>query len=65
MNGDQMIRIRKVRELSGLSTSSIWRREQEGSFPRRRHLGRKAVGWLMSEVLEWINNAPKKQYVKG
>ena len=64
MDDNQIIRIKKVRELTGLSTSSIWRREQEGSFPVRRHLGRRAVGWLAYEIVAWIGNTQKKQYIK-
>ncbi len=60
----QIIRLNKVKELTGLSTSSIWRRETEGTFPLRRHLGRRAVGWLYNEITQWIEQTQQKQHFK-
>lgn len=42
--------------LTGLSPTSIWRKERAGQFPKRRRLGPNAVGWLLSDILEWIEN---------
>ncbi len=56
MTNHKIIRLPTVKELTGLSTSSIWRREQEGTFPPRRKLGAKAVGWFYDEVLDWIDS---------
>lgn len=56
----KIIRLKTVKELTGLSESTIWRREQEGSFPIRRHLGGKAVGWFYDEVLAWLENTEQK-----
>lgn len=61
METHEIIRLPKVRELTGLSDSSIWRREKKGTFPMRRDLGGRAVGWFLDEVLEWNKNTkPKK-----
>lgn len=38
----------------GLSDATIWRMEKLGRFPRRIRLGGKSVGWLDSEVKEWL-----------
>ncbi|MCC6380133.1 MAG: AlpA family transcriptional regulator [Burkholderiales bacterium] len=43
-----------VVERTGLSGTSIWREMQAGRFPRPVALGRRAVGWLSSEIDEWI-----------
>jgi len=32
----------------------IWRLERDGQFPKRIQLGPMAVGWLESEVNDWI-----------
>ncbi len=32
----------------------IWRLEQAGTFPKRIKLGPNRVGWLLSEVEQWI-----------
>ncbi len=38
----------------GLSDPSIYRRERRGEFPKRIPLGGNSVGWLESEVNEWL-----------
>ncbi len=38
----------------GLSDGTILRLEKQGNFPRRITLGRNSVGWLDSEVNEWL-----------
>lgn len=48
-------RLPKVRELTGFSTSTIWRLEKAGEFPSRIKIGQRAVAWLDSEVNEWLN----------
>lgn len=32
----------------------LWRLEKAGRFPRRMKLGPNSVGWLESEIDEWI-----------
>ncbi len=57
----KIIRLPLVKELTGLSTSSIWRHEQEGNFPRRLSIGKQAVGWYYDEVLGWLDSRRPKQ----
>jgi prophage regulatory protein len=54
----QIIRRPAVRARTGLSDSSIDRREREGAFPRRRRIGPGAVGWIAAEIDEWIASRP-------
>ncbi len=49
---------RWVLSVTGLSAPTIWRLEAAGKFPRRRQLTPSRVGWLESEVLEWVNSRP-------
>lgn len=56
---DRFLSIEEVTEMVGFSRSSIFRREEAGHFPLRRKLGglggpRGRVGYLQSEVLEWM-----------
>jgi len=44
----------QVASLTGLSKSTRWRLEKDGGFPKRRQLSRKSVGWLATEIEEWI-----------
>jgi prophage regulatory protein len=41
-----------VRE-TGLSRSTIWRREREGSFPKRVPLSANATGWWSEDIDRW------------
>jgi len=48
------MRKRELLRSTGLSDSTVWRMEKDGCFPRRIQLGGNSVGWLESEVNEWI-----------
>lgn len=51
----QVLRVRDVVEEYGLSRTSIWRKEQMGTFPKRVRLGAgRAVGWRRSDLEEWL-----------
>ncbi len=45
---------RQVTELVLYSPQHIARLEKAGQFPKRVPLGPKRVGWVESEVLEWL-----------
>lgn len=51
-----LIRWSTVRELTGLSRSTVDRLERAGSFPRRVILSANAIGWRRSEVLDWTQS---------
>jgi prophage regulatory protein len=48
------LRKNECERMTGLSRSTLWRLEREGSFPRRRKLSANAVGWLENEVRIWL-----------
>ena len=50
---EQYLRFAAVREITGLSRSTIWRLERNGDFPQSRKLSANAIGWLASEVMAW------------
>jgi predicted DNA-binding transcriptional regulator AlpA len=52
---DRILRMKEVQKLTGVSRSTIWRLEKSGQFPRRVVLGLSSIGWLKSDVLDWIN----------
>jgi prophage regulatory protein len=52
---DRILRWPQVHAMTGLSRSEVWRRERDGRFPRRRKLGPQQVGWLMSELVRWLD----------
>lgn len=54
----RMLRLPEVIDLTGLSQTTIWRRERQGQFPKRRRLGANLVAWRSDEVEEWIEGLP-------
>lgn len=53
-NQDRIIRKPEVREITGMSDSTVRRMEIVGRFPKRLRLGGAACGWLLSEINEWM-----------
>ncbi len=51
---ERIIREPEAAMLSGLSTSTVRRLEKQGKFPRRRRLSPNTVGWLESELGDWM-----------
>jgi prophage regulatory protein len=51
---ERILRLPTVRAITGLSRSSIYQMVSNGSFPRPIPLGTRAVGWLGSEVVDWV-----------
>jgi prophage regulatory protein len=50
----KILRLPIVLDRTGLSRSTVYLRVSEGKFPRPVSLGAKAVGWIETEVEEWI-----------
>ena len=50
----QILRLPQVKTQTGLSRSSLYQRIAEGTFPRQISLGGRAVGWLESDIENWI-----------
>jgi prophage regulatory protein len=50
-----ILRLPAVKTRTGLSRSSIYLRVTEGTFPKPISLGARAVGWLESEVDDWVS----------
>ena len=45
---------RQLREMVLYSPQHIARLEKAGKFPKRVKLGQARVGWIESEVLDWL-----------
>jgi prophage regulatory protein len=50
----RIIRLKEVIETSGLARSTIYKYIGEGTFPKTVSLGDRCVGWVESEVHDWI-----------
>jgi prophage regulatory protein len=52
--GLSILRCKQVQARTGLARSTIYLHVKTGEFPRPVRLGARAVGWLESEVCDWI-----------
>lgn len=50
----RILRRAEVTMRTGLSNTSIYREIQAGRFPKPVALGRRAVGWIESELDQWL-----------
>ncbi|EOX6785869.1 helix-turn-helix transcriptional regulator [Pseudomonas aeruginosa] len=50
----RIIRLKEVMGLTGLARSTVYKYVSEGVFPKPVSLGDRCVGWLESEVHNWI-----------
>jgi len=51
-------------EITGLSRTTIWRREQDGTFPPPIRLGgegTRAVGWREQDIYDWIDSLSRAE----
>ncbi len=53
---DFILRLPEVERMCGLKKSVIYARIGEGTFPKSLSLGAHHVGWLQSEIQQWIRN---------
>lgn len=50
----RIIRLKEVIDSTGLARSTIYKYIGEGTFPKTVSLGDRCVGWVDSEVHDWI-----------
>lgn len=55
---NQVIRLPEVKRLSGLSRSTIYRLEAQGSFPSRIRISERTTGWYLHQVTSWLESRP-------
>jgi prophage regulatory protein len=51
---EKVVRLPGVKAQTGLSRSAIYKLAKKAAFPRPVQLGPRAVGWLQSELDEWL-----------
>ena len=52
----QVLRLPDVIKRTGLSSATIYRHIAAGSFPERIRLGERSVGWLESDIEQWLDD---------
>jgi len=64
LRGGRVVRLPEVLEITGLSRTTIWRREQDGTFPPPIRLGgegTRAVGWREQDIYDWIDSLSRAE----
>ena len=51
-----IMRAAEVIALVGVSRTTLWRMERDGTFPKRVQLSTRAVGWRREAVERWIKD---------
>lgn len=51
---DEVNRLPAVKKISGLGRSSIYDGMADGTFPQSVKIGKRAVGWLTSDLNKWL-----------
>lgn len=57
----RVLRLPAVIRRVGLSRSTIYNRQRDGSFPHAVKLGPRAVGYIEQEIDQWIGNACQRR----
>lgn len=57
---DRILRQPEVLARTGLSGATLRREEAAGRFPQRVQLSRRAVGWPLTAVLEWLRGRARE-----
>ncbi|MBM7038070.1 AlpA family transcriptional regulator [Vibrio ulleungensis] len=57
----RFLKLKEVIKKTALSRSAIYRKMDEGSFPKSVSLGDRAVAWIESEVEEWMEHCLKQR----
>jgi prophage regulatory protein len=53
---DRILRLQSVLDRTGLKRSPLYRKMENGSFPRQLKLSARCAGWRESAVNEWMRN---------
>jgi prophage regulatory protein len=53
---DRILRIRTVLERTGLSRSTLYRRIEQGNFPKQIRISERCIGWRESAVEAWMRS---------
>lgn len=51
---EAILRLPVVKSRTGLSRSSIYAKVRTGEFPKPISIGIRSVGWMESEIQQWI-----------
>jgi prophage regulatory protein len=55
-SNDRILRVKTVLDRTGLSRSTLYRKIQNGTFPRQVQISTRCAGWRESAVNAWMRN---------
>lgn len=55
-SNDRILRIKAVLDRTGLSRSTLYRKIQNGTFPKQVQISTRCAGWRESAVNAWMRN---------
>jgi prophage regulatory protein len=53
---DRILRLKAVQERTGLCRSTLYRKMQNGTFPKNIKISARCAGWRESAVSAWLKN---------
>jgi prophage regulatory protein len=62
---DAVLKLSTVSAITGVPSSTLYRKVQQGEFPAPIKLGESASGWLLSEVGAWIDARREERDAAG
>ena len=62
---NKILRLPQVKSQTGLSRSTIYLRIKNREFPESISLGGRAVGWLESDIQDWLEDKRKESRGEG
>ncbi len=54
----KIVRPAELAELLSVSTVTLWRMQKRGELPPKRQISSGVVGWLYSDLEEWLKERP-------
>ena len=58
MDFERIVREPERKKVTGYGATQWRELERKGEAPRRRQIGPRAVGWLLSELIGWVKSRP-------
>ncbi|MFQ6371542.1 AlpA family phage regulatory protein [Shewanella sp. YIC-542] len=53
---ERIVKEQERRLITSVSRAEAFQLERKGMFPRRRRISNRSVGWLLSELLDWVKS---------
>ena len=53
---NKVIKLSEVKQITTLSTASIYRQIKDNSFPKQIKLGERSSAWFYDEIIQWLED---------